>query len=389
MWKSICQMIGTALFAGRLFRIGLTNLVIFGVLLGALSSCSRQGAGIVVYGGGQKVRDYRPVPALVTESHLIFKPKYPVFDVHCHFGVDLDVQQLIEAMDERGVRTIVNLNGGWGDLLDRNLSRYHAFDSDRFVIFCNLDFSRIDEPGYGETMAQFLTEAHAKGVRGLKIFKNLGLTVRDRSGKLVSVDDPRLDSVWARAGQLKMPVLIHTADPVAFFDPVDRFNERWMQLKRHPNWSFQGSQYPDRVELLEQRNRVIARHEKTTFIGAHMGNSAESLKSLGLLLAKYPNFHVDISGRVAELGRQPYSSRKFFIRFQDRILFGTDRYPGRLQQPRYRIYYRFLETLDEYFDYYDHPFPPAGEWKIYGIGLPDDVLKKIYYENANQIFVGN
>ncbi|MDP5878254.1 MAG: amidohydrolase family protein, partial [Dehalococcoidia bacterium] len=183
-----------------------------------------------------------------------------------------------------------------------------------------------------------------------------------------------------------VPVLIHTADPMAFFTPVDRFNERWMQLKRHPGWRYHGSDAPGREALLAARNRVIERHPNTQFIGAHVGNSAEDLGALAAVMRRFANFHVDISGRVAELGRQPYSARRFIMAFQDRVLFGTDRYPGRPQQPRYRIYFRFLETWDEYFDYYDHPFPPTGEWKIYGIGLPDDVLRKVYQANARRIF---
>ena len=195
----------------------------------------------------------------------------------------------------------------------------------------------------------------------MKIHKGLGLATKDSSGQLIAVDDPRLDAIWDKAGQLHMPVLIHTAAPVAFFQPVDRFNERWMQLARHPDWSFHGPEYPDRDALLEQRNRVIQRHPNTIFIGAHVGNSAEDLQTIASWLSQYPNLFVDIAGRVAELGRQPYAARKFFLKYADRILFGSDRFPGRTDQPRYSIYYRFLESEDEYFDYYDHPFPPTGE----------------------------
>jgi predicted TIM-barrel fold metal-dependent hydrolase len=183
-----------------------------------------------------------------------------------------------------------------------------------------------------------------------------------------------------------MPVLIHSADPLAFFQPIDRNNERLMQLGRHPDWSFYGPQFPDREEVLAQRNRVLARHPGTSFIGAHLGGNAEDLAALGEVLDRYPNFVVDISGRVAELGRQPYSARRFFLKYPDRILFGTDRYPGRPDQPRHRVYYRFLETQDEYFEYHEHDFPPTGEWRIHGIFLPDDVLEKVYHLNADALF---
>jgi predicted TIM-barrel fold metal-dependent hydrolase len=185
-----------------------------------------------------------------------------------------------------------------------------------------------------------------------------------------------------------MPVLIHSADPPAFFEPVDEKNERWMQLKRHPEWSFAGPQFPKRDELLAQRNRRIARHSNTVFIVAHLAEHADDLAAAGKFLDKHSNTYVDMSAREAELGRQPYSARKFFIKYADRILFGTDRYPGRGDQPRNRIYYRMLETDDEYFDYYESVFPPTGDWKIYGLNLPEDVLKKVYRDNALRALAG-
>lgn len=341
--------------------------------------------GQALYIGKDLLTDYRPQPSLVTESHRINRPKFPAIDVHTHFKTSLDPKFLLKKMDELGVKRVVNLSGGWGKKLDTTLKTFHGFDPARFLIFCNVDFSRIDEPDFDSQMAKFLEEAHAKGAAGLKVFKNLGLTVKDISGKTVPVDDERLDPIWQKAGELGMPVLIHVADPVAFFKPIDRVNERWLQLHRHPNWSFYGPQFPEREEILVQRNRVLSRHPNTTFIGAHVGNNAEDLKAAGAVLDKYPNFNVDIAGRVAELGRQPYSARRFFMKYQNRILFGTDRYPGRPDQPRYKIYYRFLETQDEYFDYYKHTFPPTGEWKIYGLHLPDEVLKKVYFQNAERL----
>ena len=345
--------------------------------------------GKALYIGDDVLKDYRPTTTLVTEKHPISKAKYPVVDVHTHFGLDQDPEAILKSMDALGVKRVVNLSGGWGGKLNKILQKFKNFAPERFIIMCNIDFSRIDEEAFGQKMSAFLEEAHSKGVGGLKIYKSLGLSIKDKSGNIVPVDDPRLDAIWAKAGELGMPVLIHVADPAAFFEPIDRFNERWLQLKRHPDWSFYGNEFPSRDSILEQRNNVLARHPDTLFIGAHVGNSAEDLKYISEVLDKYPNFYVDISGRVAELGRQPYSARKFFIKYQDRILFGTDRYPGKTVQPRYKIYYRFLETADEYFDYYKHPFPPTGEWKIYGIFLPDKVLRKVYYENSEKIFKYN
>ncbi|MGR3220264.1 MAG: amidohydrolase family protein [Candidatus Anammoxibacter sp.] len=341
--------------------------------------------GQAVYVGKDIVKNYHPKPALITEKHEISKPKFAVIDIHTHFSLNTDPALLIKEMDALGIKQIVNLSGGYGKKLKQMVEKFYRPYPDRIAIFCNINFSTIDNPDFGRETAEYLEKAHTSGVKGLKIFKTLGLTIKDKTGKVIPVDDPRLDAVWSKAGELGMPVLIHTADPAAFFKPVDRNNERWMQLKRRPDWSFHGQQFPTRNELIKQRNRVLARHPKTLFIGAHIGGSAEDLKAAGETLNKYPNFYIDISGRVAELGRQPYSTRHFLIQFQDRILFGTDRYPGRIDQPRYKIYYRFLETADEYFDYYDHDFPPSGEWKIYGVFLPDSVLKKIYYLNAKKI----
>jgi predicted TIM-barrel fold metal-dependent hydrolase len=265
------------------------------------------------------------------------------------------------------------------------LARYHGAAPGRLVIFGNVDFSRIDAPTFAADTVAMLERGKAQGMAGLKIFKNLGLTIKDRSGTVVPIDDPRLDPIWAACGRLRLPVLIHSADPVAFFDPIDARNERWLQLKRHPDWSFHGTAFPAREAVLAQRDRVIARHRGTTFIGAHLGDNAEDLAALDARLRQHPNFVVDLSAREAELGRQPYTARRFLVKWQDRVLFGTDRYPGRPDQPRHRLYYRLLETEDEYFKYYDHPFPPTGEWRVYGLHLPDEALRKIYQGNADRV----
>ena len=341
--------------------------------------------GQAVYVGDELLKGYRPVPALVTKETIVQKAKFPVIDIHCHWSTRMEPEALLAAMDERNVAYAVNLSGGTGRRLEQTLAAFDPAKHPRLITFANIDYSGLDRPEFGEEVRAYLADAKARGVKGVKIAKNLGLSVRDASGKLVAIDDPRLDPMWAAAGELGLPVLVHAADPAAFFEPVDEKNERWLQLKRHPDWSFYGPEFPKREEILAQFDRVVEKHPGTNFIAAHLGNYAEDLSKLGERLEKYSNLHADISAREAEWGRQPYTARKFFIKYADRLLFGTDRYPGRTDQPRYRIYFRMLETDDEYFDYYEHPYPPTGEWKVYGLFLPDDVLKKIYHDNAAKL----
>ena len=341
--------------------------------------------GTAIFVGDTVLKPYDPTPALVSPETPVARAKYPATDIHAHWPASVEPAALLEAMDDLGVERAVNLSGGVGAQLDRMLERYHDAAPGRLVIFANIDFSRIDEPTFGTNAVEMLERARARGAAGVKIFKSLGLTIKDRGGRVVPIDDPRLDPIWAACGRLGLPVLIHSADPVAFFQPIDARNERWLQLKRHPDWSFHGPEFPAREEVLAQRDRVIARHPRTTFVGAHLGDNAEDLAALSRRLERLPNFVVDLSAREAEIGRQPYTARRFFLRWQDRILFGTDRYPGRPDQPRHRLYYRLLETDDEYFKYYDHPFPPTGEWRVYGLHLPDAVLEKIYRTNADRV----
>lgn len=356
--------------------------------IGQTAPATQPAAGRAVYVGDELLRDYEPRPALVTKQTIIRKPKFPVIDIHCHWTIDRDPRRMLQAMDELGISRAVNLSGGFGQPLQQMLEKFSAVDPERLIIFANVDFNRIDEPEFGTRAADALREASCAGARGLKIFKSLGLTLKDRSGQVVPIDDERFDPIWRACGELRWPVLIHSADPIAFFQPVDRDNERWMQLKRHPSWSFFGPEFPEYDEVLAQHRRVIARHSRTVFISAHLANSGEDLARLSRWLDGLPNLYVDISGRVPELGRQPYAARKFLLKYQDRVIFGTDRYPGRPDQPRERIYYRFLETDDEYFNYYDHPFPTEGEWRIYGVYLPDEALRKIYHANAERALAG-
>ncbi len=336
-----------------------------------------------------KLRDWQPRSMLVTPASEPAKPRFPAIDVHNHLGSGKDqlsperVAAYLTEMNEAGVRTVVNLDGGWGDRLDETLAVLDRAHADRLLTFAQIDFAGIDEPGWSDREAARLEEGFRRGAKGLKIHKSLGLGVRYKDGKLVPVDDPKLDKIWTICGQQGRPVMIHTADPAAFFTPLDRFNERWHELNEHPQWLFHDDRLPAREELLAQFLRVVGRHPRTTFIGAHFGNNAEDLAAVGKSLDDHPNLYVDIDARISELGRAPYSARKFFIKYQDRILFGTDTTPRR---DAFRIYYRFLETDDEYFDCAaSHHL--QGFWRIYGIFLPDDVLEKIYVKNAERVLL--
>jgi predicted TIM-barrel fold metal-dependent hydrolase len=329
-----------------------------------------------------KLLDWQPKSQMVVKETHILTPRFPVIDIHNHLRKLENTEKYLEEMDKAGVWKCVSLDGrSANDFYKEHLQASQKVSKDRFLIFFSPDFNKIDEPDFGRKEALKLEEAVRMGIRGLKIFKTLGLTIRDKSGRLVPVDDPRIDPIWAKCAELGIPVMIHVSDPKAFFTPVDRFNERYDELGAHPDWSFYADEFPSKEEILAQRNRVIARHPHTIFIGAHMANLPEELGRVAMWLNEYPNLFVDIDARISELGRQPYTARKFMITYQDRILFGTDTPPD---AEAYRIYYRFLETDDEYID------PSAGHhlqgrWMIYGLYLPDEVLEKIYNKNALKI----
>jgi predicted TIM-barrel fold metal-dependent hydrolase len=266
----------------------------------------------------------------------------------------------------------------------------------RFAVFARIDWmgdGKPDEPAtwdchrpdFARRVAIQLKAAKAKGASGVKLTKQFGLGYKNTVGSLVKIDDPRWDPIWKACGELGLPILIHTADPAAFFLPIDKTNERWEELSRHPDWSFPGKDYPRRSELLAARNRVIKRHPKTNFICAHLANNPEDLGTVAKWLDEYPNMYVEIASRIGELGRQPYSAREFLITYRDRVLFGTD---GPWPELRLTYYWRFLETFDEYFPYSEKSFPPQGFWRIYGVGLPRPVLQKLYFENAQKLIPG-
>ncbi len=334
-----------------------------------------------------KLRDWQPRSMMVTKTTLVEKPMYAVIDIHNHLGsgkkflTPQRVEHYLKEMNEAGARSVVNLDGGWDDTLKETIAALDQAHPGRFYTFALLNFDGIDDPNWTSREKKRLEESFAAGARGLKIPKTFGLRYRYQSGKLMSVDDPKLDEIWETCGKHKKPVLIHISDPAAFFTPLDRYNERWHELNEHPNWLFYGSDYPKRQDQLDQLHSVIGRHPNTTFINTHFGNNAEDLNAVAAALDRYPNMVVDIDARISELGRQPYSTRKFILKYQDRVLFGTDTPPNR---EAYRIYYRFLETDDEYFDCAaSHHL--QGFWMIYGVFLPREVLEKVYHKNAERI----
>jgi predicted TIM-barrel fold metal-dependent hydrolase len=356
---------------------------------------------------GMALEDFEPRSMLVVPQHPTPRARYPVIDVHTHVAwifpkeraagspemaaAFAQLDAIAGWMDALNIRTMVNLTGGYGDALKQNISDLETRHPGRFFNCVEPAYRRIREPGFAQWQADEIARGKQAGAIGVKVLKTLGLYLRENidTGPLVKIDDPRFDPMWEAAGQLGLPVFIHISDPDAFFTPVDRFNERWEELGHHPDWSFYGKDYPPKAELLAARNRVIARHPKTTFVGLHIANHPENLDEVSEWLDDFPNLLVEMAARLGELGRQPRRSRAFFERYQDRIMFGTDATPSQAGTPQqdlkpemYQIYFRWLETLDEYFDYAPSAKPPQGRWKIYGIGLPDAILKKVYHDNA-------
>jgi predicted TIM-barrel fold metal-dependent hydrolase len=344
--------------------------------------------------------EFVPKSMLHVDETRVPRARFPVIDFHTHVSrrraqkPGVPAAELVKTMDAVNLRTMVNLTGGSGDDLANAIANFDRAFPGRFVTMTEPTWTRASEAGYAAWQADEIAKARAAGAVGLKILKTLGLYLRDGGpqGTLVKVDDPRFDPMWDACGRLNLPVAIHVGDPEAFFTPIDRYNERYEELSAHPDWSFYGKDFPKFADILAARDRVFARHPKTTFVALHVGHWAENLKAVGEMLDKYPNVQVEIGARIGELGRQPRTSRRFFDRYQDRILFGTDAIPLGTETPQqifgedlYRIYYRFLETEDEYFDYAPAPVPPQGRWRIYGLGLPEQILRKLYHENAERV----
>ena len=324
--------------------------------------------------------DYNPKSTLVVSSNEIKRSKYPFIDIHNHqFDMPVkDLSNLVSEMDSLNMAFMVNLSGFRGQYLKMCLDNIKKNAPERLGVFVNLNWENIDSDTFLENNIKILRDAKKDGAIGLKVYKSLGLTDKDSNGNRIAVNDPRIDPIWEECGKLGFPVLIHSADPASFWKPKDKNNERWLELKQKPNRYRNPDLFPSFESIIAEQHSVFEKHPKTTFINAHLGWMGNDLDRLSSHLDKYPNVVTEIGAVLAELGRQPKRARKFFIDHQDKILFGKDAY----NQQEYYTYFRVLETEDEYFDYYRkrHAF-----WKMYGLGLPDSILKKVYYKNALRI----
>ena len=334
---------------------------------------------------------FEPRSMLVLPEHETGRACVPAIDAHAHLGRWLTpdsswiaprVDALLEVMHDCNLEAIVNLDGRWGRELEDNLDRYDRAHPGRFFTFCHLDWAELDRPGGTASLVRSLEESARAGARGLKVWKDLGLS-RQVDGRRIRSDDPLLAPVWEAAGALGLPVMVHTADPLAFFHPADRFNERIDELRRHPSVSQAHLGPAGFRRLLDAFEATVAAHPATTFVGAHVGGYPENLAWVDALLARYPNVLVDISARVAELGRQPRGAAALIERHPDRVLFGADLLP--IDAARYRVYFRMLETVDEHFPYSPSDPPEHGRWRVSGLGLPRDLLERVYRDNARRL----
>jgi len=332
------------------------------------------------------LEEYEPRSMLVIEEHPIRRAKYPFVDIHGHQNLSMDdasLASLVAQMDHMGLRTMNNLSGGWGDGLKAQVRNARAKYPGRFTVFANVDWSRINEPNFARNAAaQLERDVKEGGAAGLKIFKNLGMDTYWADGSRVRTDDPRLAPIWDMAGTLGIPVLIHTAEPPAFFLSIDKHNERYLELEEFPSRARPTSKYPPFDSLIAEQHRMFKAHPRTTFISAHLSWLGQDLGRLGRTLDTIPNMNIEVAAALYEIGRQPRAGREFFIRYQDRILMGKDTFGG---EDEYAVYFRIFETNDEYFPWYRrrHAF-----WGMYGLGLPDSVLRKVYYRNALRIVKG-
>jgi len=357
------------------------QFVAFLVVLLAASACMAQEPEPTM-----PFEDYTPKSTLVVPEHLVTRSKYPFVDVHNHQRrarsmSPADVDELVAEMDKLNMAVLVNLSGGSGEDLVSGVRNLEGSYPSRFVVFANVDFDGIDEPGWTDRAVARLRQDVEHGARGLKIFKNLGMTVTDSQGRRVPTDDPRIDPVWALCGELGIPVLIHTGDPAPFWEPRDRFNERWFELYERPGRIRPPDRFPPWEQIMGEQHNMFRKHPETTFIDAHLGWLGHDLARLGALLDELPNVYTELGAVLAELGRQPRFAREFLTKYKDRVLFGKDSW----NPEEYHVYFRAFETADEYFEYYRRRH---ANWRIYGMDLPDDVLRHIYYKNALRIIPG-
>jgi predicted TIM-barrel fold metal-dependent hydrolase len=344
---------------------------------------------------------FAPRSKLRTPVTDIRQAAFPVIDVHTHFKIRIHedpeaLDNFVQVMDRNQIAICVSLDGTLGEALDRHLKFLWGKYESRFAVFANIDWQgrgkadspetwACNQPDFVRNVCEQLGDAKKKGISGLKIFKQLGLGYKNPDKSFIAIDDVRFDPIWHTCGELGIPVIMHTGDPSAFFDPIDEHNERLEELSRHPDWAFPPDRFPSRDSLLAARNNVIARHRQTTFVAAHLGNDAEDLEQTSRWLEEHPNLYVEIASRISELGRQPYSAHAFLEKYADRVLFGTD---GPWAEERLRLYWRFLETRDQNFPYSEKAIPPQGLWRIHGVGLSRDALKNIYFANAVRIIPG-
>jgi predicted TIM-barrel fold metal-dependent hydrolase len=337
-----------------------------------------------------ELRDFRPRPMVRLPEHLVPRSPAPAIDVHNHLGRwhdgdwrVKDIPALIDVLDACNVESVVNLDGCWGDELEANLDRYDRARPGRFITFCRADWRDCTNPGWPERIAASVADSAARGARGIKLWKDIGLRVRDENGELVFLDSERLEPMWGAIEAAGFPVLVHTADPAAFFEPLDATNERVEELLEHPDWHFVGDGFPPLSRLLDALEHAVAAHPGITFIGAHVGCYAEDLDWVQRMLETYPNFNVDIAARIAELGRQPRRTKRLIDQHPDRVMLGTDVSPPTAEA--YATYFRFLATDDEHFPYSDEEPGDTGRWRISGLDLNDDQYAAVAGGNARKI----
>jgi uncharacterized protein len=373
----------------RRVLVGVSGIV---VLLGGIITFTqgqqgqrpRPGEGLAPEWPAPSITDYKPKTTLVVAEHPVPRAKFPVIDIHSHQQTPISAEnyaKVVKAMDDLNLRVIVNLSGSYGDRLKQGLDAIkNSPYPDRMVLFANVNFENVG-PGFGARAAQQLDADLNAGAKGLKIFKELGLRIKKTDGTRLKLDDPELDPIWETCATHKVPVLIHTAEPAPFFDPIDYSNERWLELALYKSRRYPPEDFPRFEELIAERDRMFAKHPKTTFIAAHLAYHGNDLARLGRLLDRLPNVYTETGAVLAELGRQPRAAHDFIVKYQDRVLFGKDSF----QPDEFPYFWRVFETSDEYFDYYRnyHAF-----WKLYGLALPDNVLKKLYSENALKLVHG-
>lgn len=327
--------------------------------------------------------DYRPKSTVVADDHLVPRAKFPVVDIHSHQrATAANMPQLVKEMDALNLRVLVNLSGSSGDTLRQNVETIRNSPyKDRFRVFANVNWNGAGTPEWRQRETAALRQAVKDGAIGLKVFKELGLRNTKSDGSRLEIDDPDLDPIWQVCAELDIPVLIHTADPAQFFEPIDYHNERWLELGLFPNRAYPQDQYPSFETLMGERDRMFARNPKTRYIAAHFGWHGNDFGRASRMLDKMPNVYLEVAAVLYEFGRQPRAATAFFTKYQDRVLFGKDTY----EPTEYPYYWRVFETSDEYFDYYRHYH---AFWKLNGMALPDNVLKKLYYQNALRITPG-